>query len=102
MGNSFIASIRAILFYVTTFVLAIPLFIFMVIVFPFVYLTDKYRSDRRHIAMSCPLRPERGRSSSLSTSFSTCLPASRPVLIPLLPMPQENNGARDEQHLGKA
>lgn len=47
-GNSFIASIRAVLFYVTTLVLAVPLFIFMVLVFPFVYLTDKYRRTLEH------------------------------------------------------
>jgi len=49
VGNGFVASIRAIMFYLTTFVSAIPLFIMMVAIFPFVWIFDKYKRTAEHM-----------------------------------------------------
>lgn len=40
---SFTAVVRAMSFYLVTFTLALPLFAIMLVMFPFTYLTDKYR-----------------------------------------------------------
>lgn len=40
---AFLAAIRAVLFYTTTFVFAAPLFLFMLLVYPYVLKFDKYR-----------------------------------------------------------
>jgi 1-acyl-sn-glycerol-3-phosphate acyltransferase len=43
------AAVRAICFYLTTFVFATPLFCFMLLAYPFVMLFDKYRRRAEHI-----------------------------------------------------
>ena len=40
---TFLAAIRAVFFYVTTLIFASPLFICMLLVYPFVLMFDKYR-----------------------------------------------------------
>lgn len=47
MGNGFLASVRAIFFYAFTLITAIPLFVLMVAIFPFVWLFDKYKCASR-------------------------------------------------------
>lgn len=45
---SFLAGIRAVMFYFTTFMFATPLFCVMLVVYPFVLLFDKYRRRAEH------------------------------------------------------
>ncbi|KAL4450698.1 hypothetical protein ABPG77_001054 [Micractinium sp. CCAP 211/92] len=45
---AFLAAIRAVLFYTTTFVFAAPLFLFMLLVYPYVLKFDKYRRRAEH------------------------------------------------------
>ena len=45
----FFATVRAILFYLTTFVTALPMFFVMLAIYPFVMVFDKYRRGGEHI-----------------------------------------------------
>ena len=45
----FFATIRAVLFYMTTFATALPMFVVMLAIYPFVMLFDKYRRGGEHI-----------------------------------------------------
>ncbi len=45
----FFATIRAILFYLTTFATAMPMFVVMLAIYPFVMVFDKYRRGGEHI-----------------------------------------------------
>ncbi|GAQ90540.1 lysophosphatidic acid acyltransferase [Klebsormidium nitens] len=47
--STFGSKLRAILFYVTTLLIAIPLFVVMLVIFPFQYLFDKYRRRGLHV-----------------------------------------------------
>mmetsp|Transcript_26947 Transcript_26947/g.67878 ORF Transcript_26947/g.67878 Transcript_26947/m.67878 type:complete len:339 (+) Transcript_26947:152-1168(+) len=49
VGNGFLASVRAIFFYAFTLITAIPLFVLMVAIFPFVWLFDKYKRTAEHM-----------------------------------------------------
>ena len=45
----FFATIRALLFYLTTFATAMPMFVVMLAIYPFVMLFDKYRRGGEHV-----------------------------------------------------